>query len=71
MALATQSETTTPSLFLALELSKDTWKLGFTTSRAGKVRIRDVPARDLEAFLKEVELAKRHFDLGSDACVHS
>ena len=72
MALATHSESTTlPSLYLALELSKDTWKLGFTTSRAGKVRIRDVPARDLEAFLKEVELAKRHFDLGSDACVHS
>ena len=71
MALATQSETTTPSLYLALELSKNTWKLGFATSRAGKVRIRDVPARDLEAFLKEVEFAKRHFELASDACVHS
>jgi len=71
MALATQSETTTPSLFLALELSKDTWKLGFTTSRVGKVRIRDVPARDLEAFLSEVDFAKRHFGLGTESPVFS
>mgnify|MGYP004197605785 CR=1 FL=1 len=63
MALATQSETTTPSLYLALELSKNTWKLGFAISRVGRVRIRDVEARDRQALLAEVELAKRHFGL--------
>jgi len=43
MALTTRKDATTPAtthLYVALELSKDTWKLGFTTSRAGKIRIR-------------------------------
>ena len=71
MALATQSETTTPSLYLALELSKNTWKLGFAISRVGRVRIRDVEARDRQALLAEVELAKRHFGLSDEAPVHS
>jgi len=35
------------------------------------VRIRDVPARDLEAFLSEVDFAKRHFGLGTESPVFS
>ena len=49
MARTAQTETTTPAtaLYVALELSKDSWKLGFTTSRTQKARIRDVKARVL------------------------
>ena len=62
MARTAQHEVTTaptPTLYVALELSKDTWKLGITTSRAQKARIRDVKARDLEGFLAEVASAKK------------
>ena len=67
MTLATRSDTTTPAraLYVALELSKNTWKLGFAVSRVGKTRIRDVKARDLDAFLREVEEARRHFRLAA------
>ena len=40
-----------PRLYVALELSLNTWKLALTTSRTGKARIRDVKARDLSGFL--------------------
>ncbi len=60
-----------PTLYVALELSKDTWKLAFTTSRLGKPRIRDVRARDLEGFLAEVQAAKECQGLAPDAPVLS
>lgn len=60
-----------PKLYVALELSKDTWKLAFTTSRITKPRIRDVTARDQGAFLKEVRAAKKRQGLDSDAPVWS
>lgn len=59
------------SLFVALELSKNTWKLGFTTSRTQKARIRDVVARDLAGFLAEVLAAKKRFGLPEDSPVYS
>jgi transposase len=58
-------------LYVALELSKKTWKLGFTTSRTGKARIRDVEARDLGAFLTEVQAAKERLGLLPEAPVTS
>ena len=60
-----------PKLYVALELSKDTWKLAFTRSRIGKARIRDVPARDQPAFLEEIRAAKERHGLASDAPVLS
>ena len=70
MALTTRSiDPTTPSLYVALELSKDTWKLGITTSRTQRARIRDVRARDLEGLLAELTQAKRHFRLPADTSV--
>ena len=38
MALTTRTDATTSSLnlYVALELSKDTWKLGFTTRTPGQ-----------------------------------
>ncbi|MDA2930336.1 hypothetical protein MYX84_10375 [Acidobacteria bacterium AH-259-O06] len=57
------------ALYVALELSKDKWKLGFTTSRTRKAQIRDVKARDLPGFLAEVQAAKKRFDLPESAPV--
>lgn len=71
MSRATQQNPTTPALYVALELSKDNWKLALTTGRARRPRIRDVPARNQAAFLAEVEGAKRHFGLSADAPVFS
>lgn len=74
MARTAQTETTTyagPTLYVALELSKDTWKLGFTTSRTQKARIRDVKARDLSGFLAEVGAAKARLGLPADTPVRS
>src|SRR5690606_11237738 len=52
-------------------LSKSTWKLGFTTSRTQTARVRDVPARDTQAFLAEVTEAKARFGLPAGAPVRS
>ncbi len=60
-----------PKLYVALELSKDTWKLAFTTSRIAKPRLRDVRARDQGAFLEEVRAAKERLGLDSNAAVLS
>jgi len=64
--------TTAPSaLFLALELSKRTWKLGFTVGLGQKPRERNVPARDLDSIPREIAAAKRRFRLPDDAPVFS
>lgn len=73
MAQTAPVDVTTPTpsraLYVALELSRDSWKLGFTTSRTQKARIRDVKARDLAGFLAEVQAAKVRFGLPEDAPV--
>ncbi len=56
-----------PKLYVALELSKDTWKLAFTTSRIAQPRIRDVNARDQRALLEEVLAAKERYGLAPEA----
>jgi transposase len=73
MARTAHTKTTTPGseLYVALELSKSSWKLGFTTSRTQKARIRDVKARDRAAFLAEIQAAKERFKLPDDAPVKS
>lgn len=74
MARTAPTETTTiaaPTLYVSLELSKDTWKLGFTTSRTKKARIRDVRARDLPGFLAEVQAAKERLGLAGETQVKS
>ena len=43
-----------PALFLALELSANQWKLGFTTGTAQRPRERNVPARHIEAVREEI-----------------
>lgn len=74
MARTAQQDSITelcPTLYVALELSKDTWKLGFTTSRTKKAQIRNVKARDLPGFLAEVRGAKVRLGLPADTQVKS
>jgi transposase len=52
-----------PALYLALELSNRSWKLAFSTGLGQKPRLRSIPARDLDALLREVTAARRRFHL--------
>ncbi len=51
--------TTERFLFMAFELSENTWKLGFTTGPGQKPRERAVTARDQGRLLQEIAQAKR------------
>lgn len=66
---AAQDSTSIPVLYVALELSKETWKLGMSLDRVSKARICDVRARDLDGFLAEIKAAKSRFRLPEDALV--
>ena len=66
-----ESNTDAPQkLLVAMELSRDTWKLGFTLD-GQRVRIRDVRARDQEGLLAEVQATKQRLGLAPDAHVMS
>lgn len=67
MPATTRSLPQPPALYLAFELSNRSWKLAFSTGLGHKPRIRNVPARDLEALEREIEAARRRF--GLDASV--
>lgn len=58
-------------LYMAMELSENIWKLGFSTGMAQKPRRRDMPARDVQALRAEVAAAKERFGLPADARVAS
>jgi transposase len=60
-----------PTLYLAFELGKNTWKLGFTIGIAQQPRERTIPAGALETLQKEITRAKQRFGLPEDACVVS
>ena len=63
--------TTEASLYLAFELSKKKWKLGFSTGLGQHPRRRTIDAGDLPALQQEIEVAKRRFRLLVDAPVKS
>ena len=63
--------TTERVLFMAFELSENTWKLGFTTGPGQKPRERAVAARDQGRLLQEIAQAKRRFGLPESAPVVS
>jgi hypothetical protein len=48
-------------LYLAFELSKSTWKLGFSIGLGQRVRERNVAAGQIEKLLGEIDSAKRRF----------
>lgn len=58
-------------LFLALELSAGTWKVGTTVGMGQKPREQNVDAGDLEALWEEIGKAKVRFGLPADARVIS
>ena len=67
-----QHDTTTERvLFMALELSEKTWKLGFTTGPGQKPRERGFAARHQARLLQEIAQAKRRFGLPETAPVVS
>lgn len=59
------------SLYLAFELSKSKWKLGFSTGLGQHPRRRTIDAGDLLALRQEIEAAKRRFGLVAGAPVKS
>ena len=64
-----QKDLSTRCLYVAIELSLETWKLAFSTGRAKKPRRRDVPGRGLERLEEEIACAKRHLGLAADSPV--
>ncbi len=52
-----------PALYLALELSNRSWKLAFSTGLGQKPRIRNIPARSLDALELEISKARHRFHL--------
>ena len=58
-------------LFVAFELSENTWKLGFTTGPGQKPRERGIEARNQARVLQEVAQAKKRFGLPETAPVVS
>jgi transposase len=68
----TQSNTTAaPVLYLALELSRNAWKLAFTVGPGQKARLRTIPARNTDLLLAEIAKAQARFGLPDDAPVAS
>ena len=66
----TRIEPETPhqsTLFLAFELGKNTWKLGFTIGVAQQPRERTIPAGALDTLQQEIARAKQRFGLPEDA----
>ena len=59
------------TLYLALELGWNEWKLAFATGSADNPRLRTLRGRNTEGLLQEVAKAKQRFDLPDDAPVHS
>ena len=63
--------TAAPVLFVALELSERTWKVGLTVGGGQRPRLREVAAGAVDRLLEEVARAKRRFGLPGDARVMS
>jgi transposase len=60
-----------PALYLAFELGKNTWKLGFTMGVAQQPRERTILAGALEVLQQEITRAKQRFRLPENARVVS
>lgn len=69
--VAQETKNSAADLFLAFELSRKSWKLGFSDGRSAAVREVSVNAGDLEEVGKQIEKAKIRFGLLKSAPVHS
>jgi len=70
-AAQTKNSATEDRLYLAFELSKKTWKLGFSDGRGVRARIRSVEARDFQGVGAEIQEAKRHFGIAESVATVS
>ena len=62
---------TTPVLYLSLELGQKNWKLAFTVGLGQKPRLRTIAARDTDALMAEIRAARKRFGLPEHAAVAS
>jgi transposase len=62
---------THPALYLAFELGKGKWKLGFSIGLGQRPRRRTIDAQDLAALEEEIGRAKKRFDLPATVPVRS
>jgi transposase len=58
-------------LYMGMELSQGTWKLGFSIGNGHAPWVRTIKAHDLEALMEEIRLAKEKYRLAADAPVRS
>ena len=59
------------TLYLAFELSRKKWKLGFSDGKAAQVRQVSIESGDLEALREEIRKGKRRFGLEESVGVGS
>jgi transposase len=71
MSRIEQDSLSQPTLYLAFELGKNTWKLGFTIGMAQQPRERMIPSGDVERLQQEIARAKQRFGLPEEARVVS
>src|SRR5262249_61427823 len=69
--VALGKENTAEDLFVAFELSRKKWKLGFSDGKTAQIREISIQAADLEAVRKEIEKAKVRFGLKESTPVRS
>jgi transposase len=65
----TTTQTTTGTLYIALELGWDKWLLACATQAAEKPRYRSMPGRNLDQLREEIAKAKQRFGLAAEAPV--
>lgn len=71
MTRVEKSTATMPCLFLAFELSERTWKLGFSSGRGQRPRVRQIAPGAVERLADEVARAKARFGLPAETQVVS
>ena len=69
--VALEKENSAIELYLAFELSRKKWKLGFSDGKVPQIREVSIDARDLRRLQKEIEKAKQRFGLPESARVRS
>src|SRR5690242_19847665 len=68
---ALEKENRAAVLYLAFELSKKKWKLGFSDGKAPQIREVTIEAGDLEGCRNQIERAKRRFQLAEGVVIRS